>query len=121
MALDIPPLGNVIATRDYTVVKADGSTEFARVRLGAPIVRPGENEYWVCPYEIVSPSFSHRFYSAGDDSMQALVLATHILASELQSLARKHQAQFLLHGEGDLGLPDIADVAKMHPAGERPH
>jgi len=112
MAIDKPPIGTVIASRQYSIAYPNGKVESAMVCIGQPVEAP-EGGHWRCPYEIACKSFARTFYSAGEDSMQALILATHILATEIESLAKDHGVRFLLWEEDRLGLPHISDVKKM--------
>ena len=105
------PLGKVVASRQLDFVRQSGATEVAVVSLGEP-VRPDESGPWLCPYQVCAPSFERTFAIAGEDSMQALILALHVISSELISLQRQHGGEFKQYGEASLGFPHADNVPR---------
>jgi hypothetical protein len=104
--MEIPPLGNVIATRELEFVNRLGNIEPFAVSVGAP-VRIGEGEPWCCPYLISGESFQKAFGVFGEDSMQALVLTLQVISTELGCLARDNEGAFRWFGQAELGFPDL--------------
>ena len=96
------PIGDVIAKRELEFREEDGSKHAVVVCLGKP-VRDGDGP-WRCPYLIEGVSFRRLFWAAGEDSMQALVLAQKIVAVELEVLAKDKGGLFTWYGDNDLGL-----------------
>ena len=96
-------LGTFIGSRDLTFTRADGSVEPVKVLIGAPI--SDGKDSWLCPYLIQATSFQKLFRMAGVDSMQSLIHTTHIIADELDALARKHGGTFQYFGDQDLAFP----------------
>ena len=104
-----PVLGKVIATRSLEFVAVSGASETATVSIGEP-VRPDSNGPWHCPYQVRTPSFQRTFAMAGEDSMQALILTLHIIATELAALAKQHGGVFKQYGEPAAGFPQISNL-----------
>ena len=96
-------LGAIIASRDLTFTRPDGTVEPVIVSIGAPV--PDGEDSWLCPYLIQATSFQKLFRMVGVDSMQALILTTHIIADELDALARKHGGTFHYFDDIDLAFP----------------
>jgi len=96
-------LGTIIAERHLTFTWPDGSIEPVQVLIGTPV--PDGEDSWLCPYLIQAASFNKLFRMVGVDSMQALILTTHVLGDELGALARKHGGTFQFFGDTDLGFP----------------
>jgi hypothetical protein len=115
LGADMPPLGEVIGTRELQLTRHTGQRETTRLSVGAPVLRGGT---WWCPYEIRSPSFSHTYALAGEDSLQALLGSVCILSTELEALAREHQGTFSHFGSQDLMLPSMGWLRREGDAGE---
>ena len=96
------PLGEVFAMRELEFHPVDGQTQPVSVRLGKPVQENGGP--WWCPYLIEGPSFRLQFRMAGEDSMQALVLAQKTILVELEVLARENQGSFTWLGDSNLGF-----------------
>lgn len=99
------PLGEVIAVRELSFLREDGSEEIVFVRIGKPY-QEGKEEPWFCPYEIASPTKKKNFAMAGVDSMQALILATKTILPELEHWSRKENGSFSYGGGPDTGFTD---------------
>jgi hypothetical protein len=111
----MPPLGEVIGTRELRFTRHDGRSEATRLSIGAPALRDGT---WWCPYEILSPSFSRAYALAGEDSLQALLASVCILSTELDALAREHRGAFSYFGAKDLMLPSMDWLGREGDVGE---
>ncbi|MEQ7894077.1 DUF6968 family protein [Xanthomonas arboricola] len=96
------PIGEVFVQRELEFHALDGSTQTTMVRIGRPIQEP--DGPWLCPYLIEAPLFERQFRIAGEDSMQALLLAQKIVAVELEVLARDNGGTFTWFGDSDWGL-----------------
>ena len=96
-------IGLVIATRNLTFTHSDGSVEFVKISIGAPVA--DGDDAWACPYLIQAESFQKLFRMIGGDSLQSLIHTTHILTDELTALSRKHAGTFKYLGETDVMLP----------------
>jgi hypothetical protein len=107
------PLGEIIAVRDLTYISGVGVAKAARVSIGKPVMGEDAHQWW-CPYRIEAPDFSKEFRMAGGDSMQALILASQIIATELEALARDHGGRFEYFGERELGFPNINDKSSKY-------
>jgi hypothetical protein len=103
-----PVIGKIVATRNLDFVRHSGESETAIVSVGEP-VRP-EGGPWYCPYQVQTKSFERTFAMAGDDSMQALILTLHIIATELNALAKQHGGVFKQYGGADLGFPSMRSL-----------
>lgn len=101
-------MGEVIALRDLEFVHEHGQKEAVCVSIGKPIFSDDQQQWW-CLYEIKANTFAKQFRAGGGDSMQALMLALYIIASELDALGRLHKGKFTYFDEGDLGFPSIED------------
>ena len=73
----------IIARRTLTL-RQQGQDHAVEVTLAAPRFETG---CWLCSYEIHWPSGPRRFYGAGADSMQALVIAMQMVSAELYTSA----------------------------------
>ena len=73
----------IIARRTLTL-RQQGQDHPVEVTLAAPRFETG---CWLCAYEIHWPSGPRRFYGAGADSMQALVIAMQMVSAELYTSA----------------------------------
>lgn len=101
LPIDIP-IGEVIVQRELEFCALDSSKQTVVVCIGRP-VRVGDGP-WLCPYLIEGASFHRQFRSAGEDSMQALVLAQKTVVVELEVLARDNGGSFTWYGDINLGF-----------------
>ena len=92
-----------IASRSLLYEAADGIQRNISVELGTPAPDSFEaRDTWYCPFQITG--FGEPIVRAiyGIDAFQALILALHILPTQLRALARDDGGRFL--DESDLGL-----------------
>ncbi len=73
----------IIARRTLTL-RQQGQDHPVEVTLAAPRFETG---CWLCHYEIHWPSGPRRYFAAGADSMQALILAMQMVSAELHTSA----------------------------------
>ena len=95
-------LGAVLASRVVRFQPAAGEAIDAVVRLGMPVA-DDDGRDWLCPYQISGIRDEPVRAAFGVDAMQALVLALHILPTELRALARDESGSFP-NSDEDLGL-----------------
>lgn len=95
------PIGDIVAQRELEFV-CDAGKESVLVYLGKPVQE--KDGPWFCPYVIKAASFLRQFRAAGEDSMQALILALRTIPTELEVLAKDHKGHFTWFGGRDLGF-----------------
>lgn len=105
------PIKGAIADRIIEFTCADGQIESTNIFLWSPI--QFGPYHWRCPFLIRSRTFEKGAYSAGCDSMQALILALHSIPGHLTVLARKHEGSFSYFKSDDLGFPDFCEHSKL--------
>ena len=86
----------IIARRTLTL-RQQGQDHPVEVTLAAPRFEMG---CWRCAYEIHWPSGSRRFFGAGADSMQALILAMQMVSAELHTSAAGKAGECSSRGRG---------------------
>ena len=92
----------IIARRTLTL-RQQGQDHAVEVTLAAPRFETG---CWLCSYEIHWPSGPSRFYGAGADSMQALVLAMQMVSAELYTSAAGKAGELFFETPGTgFGFP----------------
>lgn len=95
-------LGDVIAERRTTLEAADGSTRDVEVRIGRPVRDgTGENEAWVCAFQITGLGRDRVIGAWGIDAFQALLGAVHLIPVELAAAIRRKGGHYLLFGKPD--------------------
>jgi len=99
-------LEEIIAQRELTWLRADGSNTKVSVLLGKP-VRVADSSNCECPYQITGIG-SHKVRRAcGVDAFQAIELALLMIGADLEALRKSLDGT--LHWEGDdtggLGFP----------------
>ena len=101
-------MSSAMASRTVAYESRDGQRRDVRVDLGAPAPAPDQGDAWAC--EIRIAGFGTPVVRAiyGIDSMQALVLALHLLPTELLALARRDGGRYL--DEPHLGLDHACRV-----------
>ena len=99
------PIDDIVAQRDLEFT-GDAGKESVLVYLGKPVQE--KDGPWFCPYLIKAKSFVRQFRSAGEDSMQALILALKTIPIELEVLAKNHKGHFTWFGSLDLGFGQVA-------------
>ncbi len=72
----------VVAERELEFVSSDGSAQTCRLVLSRPVQEESDGP-WFCSYSIEAPTFQTKSRSAGEDSLQSLILAQRLLAVEL--------------------------------------
>jgi len=90
------------ASRELQFTHADGRSETVQAVILAPV--EVSDHVWHCEYQITGPSFDRTSHAAGDDSMQALILAVFKLSVDLEWLGRTRGGAFTWYGDLDLGL-----------------
>lgn len=76
--LKLKDVGEIIATRDFTLDKTGKVT----VLIGKPQQFPGGDD-WYCPHQKLGIGSGKVKYAGGVDPVQALVLALSMLGAEL--------------------------------------
>ena len=97
-------LGTVVAERELSLVRSDGSKDTVTVRIGTPYEE--DDTMWACPYQIQGPNRTKTFRMGGLDSMQALLLTTQVILPELDAWARHEGGTFQFCDDHDTGFPD---------------
>src|SRR5262245_14205495 len=111
-------LGDVIATRNLRFTHADGTSVDVSVSLGKPVPDPREPQLTrMCPFQIRGIGDEKTRAIFGIDTMQALILALHILPTELAAIARETGGHFV-DDEPDLGL---THACQLHMEGVGPN
>jgi len=100
------PLGEVFATRELEFTHSNGRKETVQVLVGRPVCVDQSQQEWWCPYLVKAESFEKQHRSIGGDSMQALILSTQIISTQLHALARQHNGTFTYLGESNLHFPE---------------
>ena len=98
-------LGEVIAEREVTFTRADGSSDTVTVRIGKPIEGDSPDE-WRCPYQIEGFGRVKTFAMSGVDSVQALLLTLQTILPELDYLSRHEGGKFSWLEDAQAGFPD---------------
>jgi hypothetical protein len=108
--MDMPAGGEAFALRVLQFTRVDGRVEDVEVSIEKPVLADNQ-DYWLCPYRIKGAVFEKRHMSAGEDSLQALLLTIRILPVELAVLAKREGGVFSLYGEPDLGFHGVTGFA----------
>jgi hypothetical protein len=99
----------IIAERNLRTNTSSNSSETIQVRLFAPIEN---NQDWSCNYEILWPSGKRTQKIHGIDSMQALVLAMHMIGSDLYASKYHENGTLVFDKPGNgYGFP-VANIAR---------
>jgi hypothetical protein len=102
------PIARSIARRELEFHDANRRIHRVTVRVGQP--RRAGND-WVCPYEILGMPRARRRWAFGIDAVQALGLAFHVIAVDLQALAKgAGGGQFWFLGERGMTFPDGCSI-----------
>jgi hypothetical protein len=88
-------LGEVVAERRLLLRRPGIARRSVRVKFGRPVraPRPQPGEPWWCPVEISGLGSPAVRSVAGEDSVQALVLALRLAEEELRARARQARGQ----------------------------
>jgi|SRR5215510_10370596 len=100
-------LGEVIAIRDISLVKTDGSKVSLQVRLGRPMRFPDSTDYYV-PFQIAGIGSERIFCAGGIDAFQALQEVMPIISAQLSALRESADGELRWEGDesGWLGFPN---------------
>ena len=88
-------LGEVIAERQLVARVRHGRARPLVVKFGRPVRSPVKRDPWWCPVEITGIGRPRLFAAAGEDSVQALVLALRAADLMLSTGFRKVQVEWL--------------------------
>lgn len=91
--------GTVIAERRLTVVRAGRRQVGARLQFGMPVRGPEPGDPWWCPVRLHGKGFETFHSVAGEDSLQALLLAFDFATQLLPSVAAGQGVRFEWLGE----------------------
>jgi hypothetical protein len=103
-------LGKRVASRELRFRTRSGNLVDVTVLVGEAVAdSTAPNGTWFCPFQIVG--IGHELVRAifGIDGFQALVLALHMIPTELRSIAREESGSFP-DGDEDLGLTHACRV-----------
>src|SRR5216684_667525 len=93
----------LVGSRALSYQCADGSRLQVTVELGTPAQDPDDRSRdWGCPFRITGFGEPIVHTIVGVDAMQALILALHLLPTELEALAREDGGRFLDGSDLDL-------------------
>src|SRR5262245_42868735 len=88
-------LGDVVAERRLVARVGNGRRRALVVRFGRPVQSPVTHDPWWCPVEIAGIGRPRLFAAAGEDSVQALVLALRAADVTLASEFRNTRVEWL--------------------------
>ena len=107
----------MILARRALTLRQQGQDHTVEVTLAAPRFETG---CCLCAYEIHWPSGPRRFYGAGADSMQALVIAMQMVSAELYTSAPGKAGELFFEtpgwGFGFPATPSMRDLLKDEDA-----
>ena len=98
----IERIDEIIATRNLIYISSSGQREPAVVEIGKPYKL--ENETFICPYRVASPSYERMLGMVGIDQLQALSLTLKTIESEFIYWQRKQGGSFEFLDEPGTGL-----------------
>jgi hypothetical protein len=98
-------LGELIAEREVTFTRDDGSTATVAIRIGKPVLGSAPDE-WRCPYQIEGFGREKTFAMSGVDSVQALLLTLQTILPELDHIAQREHGRFSWLEDLTSGFPD---------------
>jgi hypothetical protein len=103
-------LGEELSSRTLRFRTRSGNVLNVTVVLGKPVadLEPPERA-WICPFQIVGIRDEPVRAMFGVDAFQALVLALHVIPTELRSIARDESGSFP-DADEDLGLTHACRV-----------
>lgn len=94
-------IGTVIAERRLKVTRRTRRRSVARLEFGIPVRGPEPQDPWWCPVRLRGEGFDLFQAVAGEDSLQALLLALDFATHALPSAAAAHGLQFEWLGESE--------------------
>lgn len=97
---------HAIAHRDLEFTYTDGRIISTKISVWQPVELGPHN--WRCSFLIQTIHFEKSSYADGDDSMQALLLATHKISSHLTALENKFDGRFSQYGAHH-GFPALSE------------
>jgi hypothetical protein len=103
-------LGKLLASRTLRYRTRTGDVVDATVSLGMPVPdtdQPARS--WMCPFQIDGIRDEPVRVIFGVDALRALILAVHMLSTELRSIAGEESGSFP-NGDEDLGLTHACGV-----------
>jgi len=105
--MKLDTVGEVIATRELTIVEDNSRSTDVVVLLGKPKQLPDFPDYY-CPYQIQGAGTQEVGYACGVDAFQALQLALGTIAVELEVLNKDlgGRLRWDCDAKGGLGFPD---------------
>lgn len=98
-------LGPVVAGRALQAVAPDGSVVDLVLEIGTP--RPAPDKDWICPCRIRGLDDSRVWTIYGIDSLQALTLATALLAGQIAGFAAERGWTFNWLGAENLPVEEV--------------
>ncbi len=100
-------IGELMASRTIDAVYPDGHRTTLGIQVGRPHPHPGQEGPWGCPCRIEGLDDSRVWTMFGEDSLQALTLATEVLRHVLTSAATTHALTFRWGDEQELDVTDV--------------
>ncbi len=97
-------IGPVVASRQLTARRSDGTERAVVVEIGAPVHLEADGPWW-CPFRIQGLGDGSVQSIAGEDSLQALVLSFRYLAGMLPYDAERQGETIAWLDGDDLGIP----------------
>lgn len=97
-------ISDVIAERELSLQKDDGSLATIVVRIGRPLCM-AEPEVYRCHFQFQGFDNDRIRYAEGDDGMQAIILALTKIASHLYTSPEFKSMRLTLGGQCNLGFP----------------
>ena len=82
-------IGEVVAERRLVVRSRRGSVRAVVVRFGRPVRSPAKRDPWWSPVEIVGVGRTRLIAAAGEDSVQALILALRAADVEFAGVLKR--------------------------------
>ena len=98
-------LQEVVAEREVTFTRSDGSSEVVTVRIGKPVQGESPDE-WKCAYQLAGFGRVQSGHMMGVDSVQSLLLTLQTILPELDHVAKREGAAFSWLEIPDAGFPD---------------
>ena len=97
-----------IAVRKFELESAHGAPATPVTATLYPPTFSDDGKHWLCPYEIVGLSRDKRGYGAGEDAMQAILLALARMGTELYCAGEAKEGRLKWLGADQLGFPSFS-------------
>jgi hypothetical protein len=96
----------VIATRELSIVREDGTSQSVKIMLGKPSQFPDLSDFYA-PFQIIGIGSERVLYAAGVDGFQALQLVMIMIGATLAALNESLGGSLKWDGKegGALGFP----------------